>query len=1054
MTGIVSWFARNRIAANLLMLMILLGGLLTFPTITQRTFPEVDSNVIQISVEYLGAAPEEVEHGVCSRVEEAIEGVEGIEEVRSTASEGRCSVLAELIQGADVARVLDDVKSRVDAIDTFPEETEKPVVALVEPRSSVMDLAIAGATDERSLKTVGERVRDELLALPGVTQVDLASVRPDEISIELSESALQRHGLSFDDVVAAVRRGSVDIPGGALKTPGGEILLRTQGQAYHGPEFERIVVLTREDGTRLTLGEIARVRDGFRETDQASQLDGEPAVMVRVFRVGDQDGIEIADRVARYVAQAGPTLPEGIRIHVWRDNMVSLRQRVGILVRSGLAGFVLVLSMLALFLRPRVAAWVSLGVPISLLGAMWTMPALGMTINVMSSFAFILVIGILVDDAVVVGENVYTHQQRGADPLQAAIRGTSEVIAPVVFGVLTTVCAFVPLAAAGDERSQIFGVLATVVISALAFSLVESLLILPAHLAGVPLERERPTGGLMRRWVDAQDRIALGFERLANGRYRRLLERALDWRWATAAGGVCLLLWTLGLIASGRMRFAYFPYIEDSYISARLSMPTGSPIETTQAAAQQLARAASALMEELERDLGEEGRDVIRHVLNAVGDQPLAAAQRNAPGSDPGSFAASHLAEVTLQLAPSEQRSVRTRDLAARWRELTGPIPEAVELVYSSSFLDFGAPIAIQLRGSDLDVLRAAADHLKAALSDYPGVFDIRDSFRAGKRELRIEVLPEAESLGLALADVGRQVRQAFYGDEVQRIQRGREDVRVMVRYPESERRSRTDLERLRLRTPDGLEVPFASVARAEPGRGFASIRRANRQRVVEVLADVDEEAVTGNEVIAVLQAGLLGTIPVDFPGVTWGFEGQQRDQNETLGALARAFVIALFAIYALLAIPLRSHGQALLIMSIIPFGLVGAIVGHLIMGQNLSILSVMGVIAASGVVVNSSLVMMHRTNQLRAEGRDAVEAVRDAALSRIRPIVLTSLTTFAGLTPILLNRSFTAQFLIPMATSLAFGVVFATLITLFLVPAGYLLLEDLSARVRNRGAP
>jgi multidrug efflux pump subunit AcrB len=1047
-SGIVSWFARNSIAANLLMFLILLGGVVTFPSITQKTFPDVDPDMITVGVEYLGAAPEEVERGVCSRVEEALEGVEGVDEVDSVASEGLCSVRAELLQGADTAKALDDVKSRIDAIDTFPEETEKPVVKLLEPRPSVIDLAISGQTDERSLKVLGERVRDEILALPGITQVDLASVRPYEVSIELSEAALRRHGLTFDQVTEAVRRTSLDIPGGSLRTEGGEILLRTRGQAYYGPEFEKLVVLTREDGTRLSLGEISRVSDGFQETDQASWFDAAPTILVRVFRVGDQDGIEIADRVTEYVARTAPRLPAGIQIHVWRDNMVSLRQRVGILVRNGMLGFALVLGVLALFLRPRLAVWVSLGVPISLLGALWTMPALGMTINVMSTFAFILVIGILVDDAVVVGENVYTHHQYTDDPIQAAIQGTNEVTVPVVFGVLTTVCAFAPLGMMGGRPSQIFAVLAIIVISALAFSLVESLLILPAHLASVPIERTRGRRGWIGRWEAFQDRISAGFENFAQVRYRRWLESALDWRHATAAAGLCVLLWTIGLVASGRMRFAYFPYIEDSYVSARLTMPAGTPIDITTQAARQLERSAALLAEQLAEELGAAGEDIIRHTLTSVGDQPLAAAQQSTPGGTGAEgFAASHLAEVTLELSPSEQRVLRTREIARRWRDTAGPVPDAVELVFSSSFINFGSPISVQLRGHDLNELRAAAERLKAILAEYPGVFDIHDSFRAGKRELQLSIRPEAEALGLTLSDLGRQVRQAFYGAEAQRIQRGREDVRVMVRYPAHERRSLGDLDNLRIRTPGALEVPFASVADAAPGRGYASIQRSNRQRVVEVLADVEETGATANEVIAALEAGPLPQVLADYPGMSYGLEGQRRDQLESMEGLLRGFALALFAIYALLAIPLRSHTQALLIMAVIPFGLVGAIVGHLIMGQNLSILSIMGVIAASGVVVNSSLVLIHRTNSLRAAGLDPYAAVRDAALARIRPIVLTSLTTFAGLTPLLLNRSLTAQFLIPMATSLAFGVLFTTGITLFLVPAGYLILHDLLDR-------
>jgi multidrug efflux pump subunit AcrB len=1052
---VIDWFARNAIAANLAVVLILAAGLLTLPTITQKNFPDFQTDVVTVRVPYLGAAPEEVERGVCMRIEEALDGIEGIERIFSTSNEGSCSVRAELLEDADLSKALDDVKNRVDAIDTFPVETEKPIIAAQELRRSVVDVAIAGPIDERSLKALGARVRDELTQLPGVTQVELTNARPYEISIEISEETLRRHGLTFDQVADAVRRTSLDIPGGSIKTQGGEILLRTQGQAYVGAEFEKIVVLKRPDGTRVTLGEIARVVDGFQDTDQRAEFDGKPAVMVRVFRVGAQDAIEIAAKVKRYVAQAQARLPEGTALVVWRDDTESLRQRIDLMLRSGTEGFALVLVVLALFLRPRVAGWVSLSIPIAMLGTIWLMPALGQTINVMSTFAFILVLGILVDDAVVVGENVYVRQKRGGDPLQGAIDGTLEVAAPVIFGVLTTMAAFVPLMYAGSNSGPMFGVLSTIVITALAFSLVESQFFLPARLAGVSSAHERvPRNRVLRVWHGVQDGFSRGFERFGDTRYRWLLERALHWRYATLALGICMLLWTLAWIASGRMRFTYFPVIESNYISSQLTLPTGAPVASTEAALRQIERAAQELRAELDRKYARDGESLVKHVLVSIGEQPSRAGQTQQPGSQgDASFAASHLGEVTVELLPAEERSVRAKEITDRWRDLTGPVPDAVELLFTSSFFNFGDPIAVQLRGPDVDQLREAAERLKAELAEYPGVRDIRDSFRSGKREIKLSILPAAEALGLTLADLGRQVRQAFYGEEAQRIQRGRDDIRVMVRYPQSERHSLGDLDNLRIRTADGIEVPFHSVARAEEGRGYASIRRTNRQRVIDVTADVNEETTTANEVIAALQSGVLLELMSHYPGMTYTLEGQQREQAETLQNLMRWFGIAMLAIYMLLAIPLRSYMQPLLIMSVIPFGLVGAILGHLLLGHNLSMLSIMGLIASTGVVVNSSLVLVHRVNQLREQDASRFDSVRDAGLSRLRPIALTCACTFVGLSPLLFNRSFTAQFLIPMATSLAFGVLFTTFITLFLVPALYLITDDLGDFWRRRRA-
>jgi multidrug efflux pump subunit AcrB len=1055
--GAIGWFARNSVAANLAVILILAAGLLTLPTITQKNFPDVEVKVITIRVPYLGAAPDEVERGVCMRVEESLDGVEGIEKIFSSASEGSCTVRVELLEGADVAKALDDVKNRVDAIDTFPEETEKPIIAQVAVRRSVIDVAIAGRADERSLKALGERVRDQISTLPGVTQAELTNARPYEISIEVSEETLRRHGLTFDQVAAAVRRTSLDIPGGSIKTAGGEILLRTQGQAYHGPEFERIVVLKRPDGTRVTLDEIARVVDGFEDSDQRAEFDGQPAVMVRVFRVGDQDAIEIAQEVKAWVERERERMPEGIDLVVWRDDTESLRDRIDIMLRSGVEGFALVLIVLALFLRPRVAAWVSLSVPISMLGTIWLMPALGQSINVMSTFAFILVIGILVDDAVVVGENIFTRQQRaggGGDPLESAIAGAREVATPVIFGVLSSICAFVPLMFSGGESNQVFGVLATIVITALTFSLIESQLFLPSRLANIPRGSERPRTRIMRLWYGLEERFSRGFERFSQERYRGWLVRALDWRYATIAAGICALLWTIGLVASGRMRFSYFPFIESNYASAELTMPTGTPIESTEAAVRQIEAAARQLRAELDQEYGADGRSLIEHVMVSIGEQPSRASQGQQPGArSQSAFVGSHLGEVSIELVRSEERPIRTRDVAARWRELTGAVPEAVELEFTSAFFSFGDPISVQLRGDRVEDLREASARLRAALGEYPGVIDISDSFRAGKRELELSILPGAEALGLSLGDLGRQVRQAFYGEEVQRIQRGREDIRVMVRYPESERRSLGDLENLRIRAADGVEVPFSSVALAEQGRGYASIQRSNRQRVIDVTADVDEQVTTANEVIASVEVDVLPGILADYSGMSYSLEGQQREQTETVASLLRASAIAQLTIYALLAIPLRSYGLPLLIMSVIPFGFVGAVLGHVLLRQNLSILSFMGVLTASGVVVNASLVLVHRVAQLRAEGVGRYESVLESGLSRIRPIALTSATTFAGLLPVLTNRSFTAQFLIPMATSLAFGVAFTTLITLFLVPALYLAADDVGDLWRRRRA-
>jgi len=1038
MKGIIAWFAENSVAANLLMMLLVVGGIAALPMIQQKSFPDIEIDVIQIGVAYLGAAPEEVEEGVCIRIEEEIQGIEGIDTIKSTAAEGACGVSAELLSGYPVDRALTEIKNAVDAITTFPEETEKPIVSHVSIRRNAIQIALSGDVSERSLKQLGEGVRDEISALPDVTQVELVGSRRYEIAVEVPEDSLRRHGLTFDDVVQAVRRSSLDRPGGSIKTEGGEVLLRTKGQAYTGEEFGRIVVLTREDGTRLLLRDVARVVDGFEDDENYSRFDGEPAVLVMVYRVGEQRVLDMVARVKEYVTQA--RLPEGVALTVWQDGSRSLRDRLDILIRNGRGGFILVFVLLALFLRLRLAFWVSIGVPIAFLGSLSLFPVVGISIDVISLFAFILVLGLLVDDAVVVGENVHRHQEQGDAPLDAAVRGAQEMAVPVIFGVLTTVAAFVPLILAPGFMGQIFSAIGVVVICCLVFSLIESQLVLPAHLGHMRVraraEPKQDGASIAARWRRFQAGTADSLERLATRVYRPRLERALEWRYATLAAGVAVLMIVVAIIATGTMRFSFFPPVPGDFVRARLVMPQGTPIAVTSEAIQELEMAAQRLKADLDAEYPDVG--VVRHVLATVGSQA---------GSGPrsaGGASGSHRGEVVLELIGGDDRPIASREIERRWRDATPAIVGADELTYKSALFNPGDPINVELQASDVGMLSQVAEQLKRQLAGYAGVFDISDSFRDGKQEIVLSILPSAEPLGLSLDDLARQVRQAFYGEEAQRIQRGRDDVRVMVRYPSSERRSLADLENLRIRTPDGGEVPFYAVAAAERGRGYASIKRRDRQRVINVTADVNPSMGNANQILADLQAGFLPQLLAQNPGLRYGLEGVQRDQRETLAGLLTNYVVALLAIYALLAVPLRSYVQPLIIMAVIPFGLVGAVAGHLLLGMHLSMMSVFGVVALSGVVVNASLVLVHYVNGLRAKGLPLEEAVREAGVARFRPIVLTALTTFAGLTPLLLEGSLSAQFLIPMATSLGFGVLFAALITLFLVPSSYVILEDL----------
>ncbi|MBW2229990.1 MAG: efflux RND transporter permease subunit [Deltaproteobacteria bacterium] len=1040
MRGIIAWFARNHVAANLVMLIMIIGGFVALPAMQQKSFPDINVEVIQVTVPYLGAAPEEVERGVCLRIEDELQGIDGIETLSTVAAEGACNVGAELISNYPIDRALSEIKNAVDSISTFPDETEKPIVSHYQIRRTAMRLALSGDTDERSLKLIGERIRQDISALDGVTQVELRAVRADEISIEVSETSLRRHNLTFDDVVRAVRRSSLDLPGGAIRTAEGDILVRTKGQAYAGYEFQEIVVLTRADGTRLRLGDIANVVDGFEEDHRFARFDGDPALLIIVYRVGEQKVLDLVKTVRAYVEDVRPDLPEGINLTVWADGSRSLRDRLDILTRNGIQGFVLVFVVLSCFLRLRLAGWVSLGVPVAFLGALATFPVLGISIDVISIFAFILVLGLLVDDAIVVGENVHTHQQRGEDPLDSAIAGTQEVSVPVIFGVLTTIAAFLPLLLAPGTMGQIFSGIGVVVVLCLIFSLLESQMVLPSHLGHVRMaERSEPSNAVSMRWRRFQDTMSGGMQRLIDEKYRPALERALEWRYTTVSVGLLLLLWTLAIVGTGAIRFSFFPPVESDYVSASITMPIGTPVARTAAVVQDVEAAALRMRERLNQEYGDLDEPMVKHVMTTVGAQPSTGGRGS--GSSSGG---SHLGEVSIELLSGEGRPIESAAVVRVWREEVPEIPDAESVTFSSALFRVGDPISLRLQSPDVEELVHAAEALKEHLRAYPGTFDVKDSFEEGKRELRLAILPSAEVLGLSLEDLARQVRQAFYGEEAQRIQRDREDVRVMVRFPAAERRSLGDLENMRIRTPDGGEVPFHSVARVEAGRGYSTIRRIDRQRVITVAADLDLSKGNANEIMRDLRTNFMPQLMADHAGLNFAPDGEQREQRKVQEGMQRTLPLALILIFALLAVPLRSYSQPLIIMSVIPFGLVGAIGGHLLMGRSLSMMSVFGIVALSGVVVNASLVMVHYVNTRRALGASVRQAVREAGAARFRPIVLTSMTTFAGLTPLLLERSVSAQFLIPMAISLGFGVAFSSLITLFLVPSAYMILEDL----------
>lgn len=1043
MNGIIEWFARNHVAANLLMIGVVAAGLLTLPGMRQEVFPEITTDVIKTTVVYPGAAPEEVEEGVSVRIEEALVGVDGIKRVRSTSSEGLSTVAVELYEDADVRTVLDTVKSRIDAIDTLPIVAEKPIVQELVIQHQVLNIAVSGPAGEKSLKSLAQRIRDDLASLPNITHVELSASRDYEVSIEISEVDLERYGLTFDEVVDAVRSHSRDVPGGSIKTSSGEILLRSKGQAYVGEDFARIPIRSM-DGWRLTVGDVANVVDGFREADVATRFDGNPSVMVEVHRSGDQNVLGISDSVYEYIEQAQYRMPEGIELTVWQDSSELLRGRRDLLLKNGRDGFILVVIVLALFLKAHVAFWVAIGVPIALLGTLWLLPLWDVSINLLSLFAFIVVLGILVDDAIVTGENIFRHRERDGPTVEASIRGTQEIALPVVFGVATTMAAFAPMLFMPGPFGRIVRVIPAVVLTALAFSIFESKLILPSHLSrggnGGWFEKNK----LFNRWSRIQASIALRMDLFIEHWYAPLLTKALHERFLTLSIAFAMIVVTGAYMASGRMKFTFLPKIEADDVVAVLTMPVGTPIAVTEKFVNHLEEAGRATIAQVDRDYPPSGGGSnARHMLATVGEQPFRTRQSHGPTGGVGGSLGGHAAEVHISLRSSEERAYSAAKLANLWRELAGPIPEASELAFLSQLVSTGDTISIQLRGPNIENLRRAANELREGLGQYPGVYDINDSFRDGKKELKLNIRESADALGLTLDDLGRQVRQAFYGVEIQKIQRGRDELRVMARYPERQRKSLGDVESMRIRMPDGTAVPFHVVADVEMTRGFAAIQRTERQRVINVTAEVDQSKVSANQVIENAKGTLIPRVVADYDGIAFSIEGEHKEQTNTLAKFRKGFLLSSLTIFALLAIPLRSYLQPLVIMSAIPFGFVGAIWGHLIMGLNLSMLSIFGILAAAGVVVNDSLVMVTFINRRRAAGQALMEAVREAGAARFRAIFLTSLTTFLGLTPIMLERSLHARFLIPMAVSLAFGVGFATFVTLLVVPTLTVVVED-----------
>lgn len=1022
MNKIIQWFVENPVAANLCMVVIFIGGFASLFALDKEAFPAAETGIIEISAPYPGAGPKEVEEQIIIRIEEAVGDLDGIEEISSMARQGSGSVRVEAVQGYDIQKLLNDIKARVDALDTLPEDAEQLQVREQQWRTMIMDIGVYGRVDEVALKQTAQVLRDDLAALPNISLAELTAARADEVSIEVSEETLRRYNLTFEQIANAVRGSSLNLPAGTIKSSGGDIQLQTRGQAYYQEDFEDIVVASTRDGALLRLGDIATINDGFVEDDFIALLNGIPAVYIRLFITDDPNVLKAREQVYAYLESIQGKLPAGVKVELWRDNTLMFKDRMNLLLENSAGGLLLVFVVLMLFLRPILATWVCVGIAISFLGCLWLLPYMDVSLNMISLFGFLLVLGIVVDDAIIVGESIYARHEHGLKGAAAAASGAKMVAKPVIFAVISTMVFFSPMLFVPGQMGTMSAPIGIIVILCLLFSLIESLLILPSHLSH--LKPEKPPGRFaplnklaeLRRWISS------GLHNFADRQYQPLLQRALANYTVTLACFTVAFLLSLAVFLGGWLRISFAPIIQADQIDAQVTLGEGVPFSETKAVTDRMTAASERLRNDPELLAINGSTDFVDNVQTWAYDNRVV---------------------FVLALSSPEEREVPTRMVANKWRELIGEVPEAEELRINYTINSRSEDIRLQMsvRSDRTEDQEMAVEAVKKALAAYPGAIDIKDDLQSPRDEIELSLKGNAQALGLTLSDIARQVRRGFYGEEAQRIPREKEDVRVMIRYPESERRNIDQLDDMRIRTRDGREVPLHAVANINYVPGYSTIRRLDRKRTIVITADL-QEGFNANEIVRDLLTKNLDRWEQQFPGFTLSVSGDLQDQNEFLNSMAKNFMFSLVIIYGLMAVAFRSYWQPFIVLTAIPFGFMGSVIGHLIMGREVSMLSMLGFIACAGVVVNDNLVLLDRISKLRQQGIEILQAVLQAGRDRFRAIVLTSVTTFVGLTPILFEQSMQAAFLIPMVISLAFGVIFATTVTLILVPCLFMIGE------------
>ncbi|MCQ8185587.1 efflux RND transporter permease subunit [Parvularcula maris] len=1032
MNKLIRWFVDSRVAANLLAVFLVAAGFVSARGLTVRLFPDVEPYAINITVPYPGASPEEVEEGIIEPIEEQVQGLDGVRKIDALAAENVGNIIVSLDFGEDTADLANDVRNAVNQITVFPEQAEEPLISEIKSEEVVAQVVLSGNRDPIELKKLADDLRARFLDSPEISRVQIVGVPEYLIEIEVPSARLEALGLSLDDIARRIAARSLELSGGEVEGQQSRYLVRTLGEAEIGEEFGKIVVLTSEENAPVLLEDIAEISDGLDETPLRTFLDDRPAVGLNVFRIGDEQIFNLTDDVKEVLAEADSFLPPGVEATLFVDRSVELNGRVDLLIRNGLIGFVLIFVLLLLFLDVRVAFWVGVGVAISFVGAFIPMAVAGIPISQLSLFGFILAIGIVVDDAIVVGENIYATVEEGEDdPKQAAKRGTIRVASPVFFSVSTTVAAFLPLMFVPSTVGQFIGDIAFVVCAVLVLSLIESFYILPQHLSHL---HDRKPGKLsIRRYADPlRNKVAAGLDSFSEKQLRPTIRFAVAKPFATALFAFAALVATFSLFSGRLITTIFFPEIEGNFVTAQLQLAEGtSEVQTTKAVRRILDGAEEAARRVAE-DSGTPEEEVVEGVLWALG-QSIA-------GPDVGNYvtsggAAANYAQIEVEIQDAAERNFTAEAFETAWRDATGAIPGAQRLNFTFNLVAATLPVQIQVLSTDEEAAREVAGKLRAEMEGYQGVFDISDDRFRSTGEVQISLLPEAASFGVDLQTVATAVRASFFGAEAARIQRDREEIEVRVRLPQEERQTIEDIKRRKIILGD-VAVPISAVADITVGQAPSTITRIDTRRVFVLSADVDSSLTTGGEVTQRVLAEAWPEIAADYPNVSVQPGGDQEEQARALPALLRNFLLAIFCIYALLALAFRSYTQPLIVLSVIPFGLIGAFIGHAMLGLQISLLSIFGIIGLSGVIINDALLMVDYINENVSRGMEIGKAVVDAAVKRFRPIILTSLTTFFGVTPIVLETSVQAAFLKPTAVSLGFGILFGTVVLMVLVPA------------------